>query len=369
MRVDSFELFELELPLVRPFRTSFGTEYGRNVLLVKANTSVGAGWGECVAGRDPLYSAEYVNGSIDVITKYLAPTLLAASDFAAADVSSLLQSIRNNPMSKAALEMAILDAELKAKKQSWANYFGATAVLVPSGVSVGIPADDKIETLLAEVQDYVDSGYVRIKLKIQPGWDLEPVRAVRNQWPEIPLQVDANQAYQRSDIAHLQKLDEFNLLLIEQPLAEEDLLGHAQMAAKLKTPICLDESIVSFETAEQALDLHACQIINIKPGRVGGYIEAKRIHDLCVDRGVPVWAGGMLETGIGRAANIAMAGLTGYTVVGDISESARFYAEDVTPPFILEAGFMRVPTHPGIGVEVNENVISKYLVQHIEIGR
>jgi O-succinylbenzoate synthase len=164
-------------------------------------------------------------------------------------------------------------------------------------------------------------------------------------------------------------LDEFNLLLIEQPLAEEDLLGHAQMAAKLKTPICLDESIVSFETAEQALDLHACQIINIKPGRVGGYIEAKRIHDLCVDRGVPVWAGGMLETGIGRAANIAMAGLTGYTVVGDISESARFYAEDVTPPFILEAGFMRVPTHPGIGVEVNENVISKYLVQHIEIGR
>jgi o-succinylbenzoate synthase len=369
MRVDSFELFELELPLVRPFRTSFGTEYGRNVLLIKANTSAGVGWGECVAGRDPLYSAEYVNGAIDVITKYLAPTLLAASDLVAADVSKLLKAIRNNPMSKAALEMAILDAELKAKKQSWANFFGATAVLVPSGVSVGIPADDKIETLLAEVQDYVDSGYVRIKLKIQPGWDLEPVRAVRNQWPEIPLQVDANQAYQRSDIPHLQKLDEFNLLLIEQPLAEEDLLGHAQMAAKLKTPICLDESIVSFETAEQALDLHACQIINIKPGRVGGYIEAKRIHDLCLERGVPVWAGGMLETGIGRAANIAMAGLTGYTVVGDISESARFYAEDVTAPFSLEAGFMRVPTQPGIGVEVNEDVISKYLVQHIEIGR
>lgn len=368
MRIEKVELFELEMPLVRPFRTSFGVEFSRDVVLVKVHTTSGTGWGECVAGRDPLYSSEYVAGSIDVMQRYLVPRLFKAGEISAENMREIFRPIRNHPMSKAALEMAVLDAQLKADGTSWANYFGARAELVPSGVSVGIPADDRIETLLTEVADYVDAGYVRIKLKIQPGWDLIPVQAVRKEWPEIPLQVDANQAYSRSDISHLIKLDEFNLILNEQPLAEEDLIGHAELSKVSKTPVCLDESIVSLETAEQALDLNACAIINIKPGRVGGYIAAKEIHDLALSRGIPVWAGGMLETGIGRAANIAMAGLPGYTVVGDISQSNRFYAEDVTPEFRMEAGYMRVPQAAGIGVEVSEATINKYLVQHITIG-
>lgn len=369
MRINEIELLELELPLVRPFRTSFGTETARDLLLIKLHTDNGVGWGECVAGRDPLYSSEYVAGAIDVISNYLAPKLLGAGRIQASDVARIFKPIRNHPMSKAALEMAVLDAELKAQNLSWANYFAVTAETVPSGVSVGIPADDQMQTLVDEVADYVAAGYVRIKLKIQPGWDIAAVREIRRLWPDIPLQVDANQAYTRSDIKHLKQLDEFNLLLIEQPLAEEDLVGHAEMAKQIRTPVCLDESIISLETAEQALDLHACSIINIKPGRVGGYLAARAIHDLCLDRGIPVWAGGMLETGIGRAANIAMAGLPAYTVVGDISESERFYAEDITTPFQLEAGQMRIPTAPGIGVEVNEATIAKYLVQRIQIGR
>jgi O-succinylbenzoate synthase len=194
-------------------------------------------------------------------------------------------------------------------------------------------------------------------LKIQPGWDIEPTREVRRLWPEIPLQVDANQAYYRDSIDHLAKLDEFNLLLIEQPLREEDILGHAEMAKTVKTPICLDETVVSLELAEQCLDLNACSIINIKPGRVGGYIEAKKIHDLCLERDVPVWCGGMLETGIGRAANIAMAALPGYTIVGDISQSNRFYTQDLTAPFEMTDGYMTVPTGPGLGVDVNRETV------------
>ncbi|MEY3407420.1 MAG: hypothetical protein RL038_481 [Actinomycetota bacterium] len=368
MRIREVELLELELPLVRPFRTSFGTETARDVLIVKLHTDAGVGWGECVAGRDPLYSSEYVAGAVDVISNYLAPRLLAAGDIEASDVARLFKPIRNHPMSKAALEMAVLDAELKALGKSWANYFGVIREYVPSGVSVGIPADDQMTTLIDEVASYVDAGYVRIKLKIQPGWDIAAVKEVRRLWPNIPLQVDANQAYSRGDIRHLKQLDEFNLLLIEQPLAEEDLLGHAEMANQIQTPVCLDESIISLETAEQALDLKACSIINIKPGRVGGYLAARDIHDLCLDRGIAVWAGGMLETGIGRAANIAMAGLPAYSVVGDISESERFYAEDITDAFKLEAGHMKVPSKPGIGVEVHEATIAKYLTQRIQIG-
>jgi O-succinylbenzoate synthase len=224
---------------------------------------------------------------------------------------------------------------------------------------VGIPADDSMATLVNEVKDYVESGYVRIKLKIQPGWDIEPTREIRRLFPDIPLQVDANQAYTRDSISHLAKLDEFNLLLIEQPLREEDILGHAMMATQIQTPVCLDETVISLETAEQCLDLEACRIINIKPGRVGGYIEAKRIHDLCLERSIPVWCGGMLETGIGRAANIAMAALPAYTIVGDISESARFYKQDITAPFVLDNGQMHVPSGPGLGVEVNIETVAE----------
>jgi O-succinylbenzoate synthase len=358
MKIKSVELIRLEMPLVRPFRTSFGVEFGRDVLLLKVSTDIGVGWGECVSGREPLYSHEYVDGSIDVLERFLLPRLFAAGDITAENVKDILAPILNYPMAKAAVEMALLDAQLRHSGISWGNYFGAVHETAPSGVSVGIPADDSMDTLINEVGGYVDAGYVRIKLKIQPGWDIEPTREVRRLWPDVPLQVDANQAYTRDSIAHLSQLDEFNLVLIEQPLREEDILGHAMMVKGMQTPICLDETVTSLEVAEQCLDLNACDIINIKPGRVGGYIEAKRIHDLCVERNVPVWCGGMLETGIGRAANIAMAALPGYTVVGDISESSRFYKEDVTAPFVLDAGYMRVPTGPGLGVDVNEDTVS-----------
>lgn len=367
MQVERLEFIRMELPLVRPFRTSFGVEYARDVLLLKAHTSVGIGWGECVSGRDPLYSPEYVDGSIDVIERFLWPILKTHHELSAYEVAPLLRPIRGYPMAKGVLEAALLDAELKSAGVSWGQHFGATRELVPSGVSVGIPADDSMDTLLSEVAGYVESGYVRIKLKIQPGWDLEPTRRVRELWPDIPLQVDANQAYTRADIAHLSQLDEFNLLLIEQPLREEDLLGHAKLAEVMQTPVCLDETVVSLETAEQCIDLGACEIINIKPHRAGGYIEAGRIHALCVERSIPVWCGGMLETGIGRAANIAMAALPGYTLPGDISESERFYAQDITTPFKLENGHMRVPTAPGIGVEVDEDVIAAFETQRIEL--
>jgi O-succinylbenzoate synthase len=281
-----------------------------------------------------------------------------AGDISAEDVHGILRPILGYPMAKAALEMALLDAELKHDGISWAQYFGASHDLVPSGVSVGIPADDSMATLIEEVGSYVDSGYVRIKLKIQPGWDIEAVREVRRLWPDIPLQVDANQAYTRDSLKHLAKLDEFNLLLIEQPLREEDILGHSMMVKGMLTPICLDETVISLDVAQQCIDLKACDIINIKPGRVGGYIEAKKIHDLCLKRDIPVWCGGMLETGIGRAANIAMAALPGYTIVGDISESARFYKTDITEPFVLHNGHMHVPHQPGIGVTVNEDTIA-----------
>lgn len=357
MKIEKFELIRLEMPLVRPFRTSFGVEFGRDVLLLKVTTDVGVGWGECVSGRDPLYSPEYVDGSIDVMKRYLLPRVMAPAEIAAEEVAGLLHPIRGYPMAKAAVEMALLDAQLRDAGTSWGQYFGATRDIVPSGVSVGIPADDSMATLVEEVKDYVESGYVRIKLKIQPGWDIEPTREIRRLFPDIPLQVDANQAYTRDSIAHLSQLDEFNLLLIEQPLREEDILGHAMMAKQIQTPVCLDETVISLETAEQCLDLEACSIINIKPGRVGGYIEAKRIHDLCAERNVPVWCGGMLETGVGRAANIAMAALPAYTVVGDISESARFYKADITAPFVLDNGQMHVPTGPGLGVDVNLDTV------------
>jgi O-succinylbenzoate synthase len=256
-------------------------------------------------------------------------------------------------MAKAALEMAVLDAQLRAVNQSFATFLGAERSRIPVGVSVGI--HDTIDDLLSTVQGYVDDGYVRIKLKIEPGSDIEQVAAVRDLiGPDKPLQVDANTAYRRTDGSHLRQLDDYNLLLIEQPLPEEDILGHARLADELATPICLDESLVSAAGTADAIELGACEIANIKPGRVGGYLEAVRIHDLCVAKEVPVWCGGMLETGIGRAANAGLAALPGFTLPGDISASTRFYAQDiVTNPITIDDGHVTVPTTPGLGFEID----------------
>jgi len=349
MKVKELELRTIHLPLVRPFRTSFGTQNAREVIILKLTTEDGTiGWSECVALSEPLYSPEYVAGSLDLMRRFLIPALKEAGDITAQDVAPILAPFLGSPMAKATLETALLDAQLKIESTSLAAFLGAIKSKIPCGVSVGIAPT--IPQLIDEVSGYIADGYKRIKLKIEPGWDLEPVGEVRRNWPEIPLQVDANQAYSRSDGELLAKLDQFDLLLIEQPLDEHDILGHAQLAQQVQTPICLDESITSLRSAEDALVLKATTVINIKPGRVGGYLEAVKIHDLCLNEGIPVWCGGMLETGIGRAANVALAALPGFTLPGDTSASSRFYHRDITEPFVMEDGYLHVPQGEGIGV-------------------
>ena len=358
--VEAVELIRVRLPLVAPFRTSFGTETRRDVLLVHVLAGNSEGWGECVAMQEPLYSSEYVDAAQRVITEHLLPRLLTGDTHKAVSagaIASVLEPIKGHRMAKAALEAAWLDAELRRDGQSFAARLGAVRDRVPSGVSVGIMAS--IPDLLDAVSGYLDNGYMRIKLKIEPGWDVEPVRAVRERFgADLLLQVDANTAYTLDDAQHLARLDEFGLLLIEQPLPEEQILAHAKLAGQVRTPICLDESIVSALVAEEAIEMGACAIVNIKPGRVGGYLEAVRIHDVCAANGVPVWCGGMLETGVGRAANVALAALPNFTLPGDTSASDRYFAEDITPPFVLGAdGCLPVPQGPGIGVEVLRDVV------------
>lgn len=350
MKLTGIELRRVSMPLVAPFRTSFGVQTGRDVLLLRAVTDEAEGWGECVAMTDPLYSPEYVDAAADVLRRFLIPALAQADRVDAALVATVLRPFKGHRMAKCALELALLDAELRAEGRPLARELGAVRDRVPCGVSVGIM--ETIPQLLDAVAGYRDAGYLRIKLKIEPGWDVEPVRAVRERFGEdLLLQVDANTAYTLGDARHLAKLDPFDLLLIEQPLDEEDVLGHAELAKLVRTPICLDESITSAATAAAAIRLGACSIVNIKPGRVGGYLEARRIHDVCAAHGVAVWCGGMLETGIGRAANVALAALPGFTVPGDTSASDRYFRTDITEPFVLSDGHLDVPTGPGIGVE------------------
>jgi len=349
VKLTGVELRHVSMPLVAPFRTSVGTQTTRDVLLLRVVTDESEGWGECVAMTDPLYSSEYVDGAADVLRRFLVPALAAAGPIDAHAVATVLTPYRGHRMAKAALETAVLDAELRAEGRSFARELGAVHDRVPCGVSVGIM--DSVPALLDAVGNYLDEGYLRIKLKIEPGWDVEPVRAVRERYgDDVLLQVDANTAYTLADARHLARLDPFGLLLIEQPLDEEDVLGHAELARLIETPVCLDESITSARSAAAAIRLGACQVVNIKPGRVGGYLEARRIHDVCVAHGVPVWCGGMLETGIGRAANVALAALPGFVLPGDTSASGRYYRTDITEPFVLAAGQLAVPTGPGSGV-------------------
>jgi O-succinylbenzoate synthase len=350
VKLSAVELRRIALPLVSPFRTSFGTQTERDILLVRAIGPDGDGWAECVALTDPTYSPEYVDGAQHVLRHHLLPRLFALGEITAARVAPALHAVKGHQMAKAAIETAILDAELRSAGVSFAQHLGAVRDAVDSGVSVGIMGS--VGELLDAVAGYVDAGYLRIKLKIEPGWDLEPVRAVRERFgDEMLLQVDANTAYTIRDADHLAKLDPFDLLLIEQPLPEHDVRGHAELAKRIRTPVCLDESIESAKDAAEAIALGACAIVNIKPGRVGGYLEARRVHDVCAANDIPVWCGGMLETGIGRAANAALAALPGFTLPGDTSASNRYYAEDITEPFVLEDGHLRVPTGAGIGVD------------------
>jgi len=368
--IDAVELRVLHLPLVSPFTTSFGTETVREVIVVRVRTADGDGWGEIVTQQAPLYSSEYTQGAWDVAQRFLAPALLDAAAHALAPeaVSAVLEPFVGHRMVKAGLELAVLDAALRSESRPLGEYLGASVDRVPSGVSVGIQRDPA--ALVDVVGDYLDQGYVRIKIKIKPGRDVADTAAVRDAFGAIPLQVDANSAYTLSDAEILAELDRFDLLLIEQPLQEDDIVDHATLAARLRTPVCLDESIVSAKAARDALALRAAAVINIKAGRVGGYLEAVRIHDLCRDAGIPVWCGGMLETGIGRAANAALAALAGFTLTGDVSASDRFYARDIVrDPIVLEDGHVRVPTGPGIGIEIDPVALDDATVARVELRR
>ncbi len=368
-RILAVELRLVNLDLVRPFTTSFGTETMKEAVLVRVETDAGEGWGESVTGPDPGFSEEFNDGVWLVTREFLAPTLFEAGDLAPEGVAATLAGYRGHRMAKSALEMAVLDASLRAEGRSLASALGGDRDRVPVGVSVGITPT--VEGMVAEVAGYLDDGYQRIKLKIRPGFDAEPVAAVRSAFPDILLSVDANAAYGPDDLDVFLALDAFGLLMIEQPFHYEDLVQHAWLQQRIDTPLCLDESIRSAADAGAALQLGACRIVNIKPGRVGGYLEGKRIHDVCLDAGVPVWCGGMLETGVGRAGNLALASLPGFTLPGDISASGRYFDEDITEPFEVAAdGTMAVPDGPGLGVEPDPGRLEAHIsrAERLEAG-
>ncbi|MCX7750047.1 MAG: o-succinylbenzoate synthase [Candidatus Bipolaricaulota bacterium] len=359
MRVERAALYLVALPLVAPFRTSFGEERVRHALLVALEADGRTGWGECVAGSGPWYSAETVDTARHVLLDFALPLLRGKEIAHPREVPELLAPIRGHPMAKAALEAALWDLHAQGEGKPLTKLLGGTRDRVAAGVSVGIQPN--LPTLLSRVAGYVGEGYRRVKLKIEPGWDLEPVAAVRERFPDLPLAVDANAAYTLDHARHLKELDRFGLLMVEQPLAYDDLLGHARLAEKLTTPICLDESISSPHRAWEALELGACRIINVKQGRIGGLSAALAIHALATERGVPLWCGGMLETGVGRAVNVALASLPGFTLPHDISATDRYYREDIAlPPFRLEDGHIRVPHEPGLGVAVDLPRLHRY---------
>lgn len=353
VRVESIELLRVRLPFLRSFRTARGVERERDALLVHLLTDSAEGWGECAAPRSPGYSEEHAEGAHAAISELLAPRLLAARPLDPTRPLSAVADIDGNRMAKAAVEMAVLDAALRAGGESLAHHLGATRAAVECGVVVGIPSG--IDELLDEVERRVAEGFRRVKLKIAPGWDVEPVVAVRQRFGRaLPLAVDANQAYSGSDLAVVEQLDGEGLLMIEEPLAAGSLPELAALARRMRTPICLDESIPSPAAAQQALELGACSVVNVKAPRVGGLLEGVRVHDACRRLRAAAWCGGMFETGIGRAANLALAALPGFTMPADISPAGRHYELDLTdPPAVMRDGRIAVPGGPGLGVTVD----------------
>jgi o-succinylbenzoate synthase len=364
MQLDRLELRELNLPLKYPFETSFGRTTNRRVLIVQViDTSGATGYGECVAMEGPFYSAETIDTAWIIIAKHIAP-LLATQGIRADDVSQTLSAIRGNQMAKGAVEAAVWDLESKLRGLPLWKHIGGVRSEIACGVSIGIQphADELLEIIAREL----DNGYQRIKIKIKPGQDLKLVQAVRSRYKDIVLSVDANAAYLLNrDAALMKELDNYNLLMIEQPLAPDDLVDHAKLQQQLSTPLCLDESIASVADAQHALELGACRIINIKLGRVGGFSQAREIQALALRHGIPVWCGGMLETGIGRAHNIAMSSLPGFTLPGDVSASQRYWSEDIIEPEVEVSshGTIEVPTAPGLGYRIRDDRIEKLTVR------
>jgi O-succinylbenzoate synthase len=357
VRVDRVELRRVSLPLVAPFAAAWGTEIVRDLLLVRVEGPDAAGWGECAALSQPLYWPEYTDEAEAVTAAHLAPRLVG-QDVAGEAVVAALAPVKGHPMAKAALEMAVLDAELAAAGRPLSAFLGGVRSRVPAGVAVGLVRP--LGALLDAVAGYLEAGYRRVKLKIEPGWDVEPVRAVRERFgDDLVLQADANGAYALDDAHHLARLDPFGLALLEQPLGEHDLVGHARLARMVRTPIGLDEAITSAAAASEAVARGACAAVCVKAGRVGGLLEARRVHDVCAAAGVPLWVGGMLESGLARAANVALATLPGFTVPGDLSASDRYWHQDLTEPFRLEDGQLAVPTGPGLGVSPDSALLAE----------
>jgi len=368
VKLERVELVRVAIPLVTPFRTSFGTMTTKDTFLLRVVTDTGEGWSEFAGDPEPLYCAEFVAGAEIVLRDVLLPRAAALPALTAPALGPALGGVKGHELAKAALETAVLDAELRSYGMSLATYLGAVRERVPAGVSVGIRPT--VGELLDDVEGYLAEGYVRIKLKIEPGWDLEPVRAVRERFGDaVPLQVDANAAYTLADAEHLRRLDAFGLLLVEEPLAGGDLYAHARLQQRLATPVCLDESLHDARGTASAIALDACRAVNVKPARVGGYLEARRVHDVAHAHGVPVWCGGMLETGIGRAANLALAALPGCTLPGDTSASARYFAEDITEPFVLTDGHLPVPRGPGIGVRPLPEALRRFTTARRDLYR
>lgn len=359
MKIERIELTFLELPYVHFFETSFGREEGRSFIVIKVSAEGITGYGEVVADASPLYSGETTETAWHILRDYFIPLIFEKSIANPEDFYREVKRFRGNPMAKAGLELALWDLTAKKRGLPLGKIYGGTKEEIPSGVSVGI--EDTLAQLLDRIQSYLDEGYRRVKIKIKPGWDLDACEAVRKRFPDIPLQVDANGAYSLDDREELKKLDEFNLLMIEQPFPPYDLWDHSRLQKEMKTPLCLDESILSATTARQAIEMGSCRIINIKVGRVGGVVEARKIHDLCLEKDVPVWCGGMLESGIGRAHNLHLASLPNFRFPNDLSASSRYYAQDLIEPAIklTSRGTIKVPDSPGIGVFPVEQRIRK----------
>lgn len=368
MRIDSIVLRELQVPLVKPFRTSFGTTTDRRILLVEVKCYGLTGWGECTAGEHPYFSEETVDTAWDVLRMELAPALAAAEEVRhGGECPRLLKQVRGHRMAKAAIENAVWDLEAQMRGVSLAALLGGTREVISCGVSIGI--QPSIHGLLDLVEEAIEAGYRRIKLKCRPGLDVELFEPVRNRWPEIVLSCDANSAYRLSDADHLVGFDDFNMLMVEQPLWWDDFYYHSMLQKRMATAICLDESIRNRRDALAAIEMESCRIINVKLGRVGGFSEAIAVHNAAQERGIPVWCGGMLESGIGRSHNIALSSLENFSLPGDVSASCRYWADDIIEPAVevSATGEIEVPTAPGRGFEVREDLIERLTVRKEQV--
>lgn len=366
MKIESITLREINMRLKSPFETSFGTVQDRRILLVETVADGVSGWGEVTAGETPAYNSETTDTAWHIISAFIAPAMIGRNIAAAADFPSLVAHIRGHEMAKSGIENALWDVEAQIKSVPLCQLLGGTREEIDCGVSLGIR--ETPQALAKRVEEELRGGYQRIKLKIKPGKDYEFVAAVRREFPDIRLSVDANSAYRLDEVAHLKKLDEFRLLMIEQPLSWDDIYGHSKLQAQIESAICLDECIHHTRDALSAIELKACRIINIKLGRVSGHTEARQLQKACLERNVPVWCGGMLESGIGRAHNIAMSTLPGFSLPGDVSASSRYWNEDIIEPAVEVSprGTIRAPKSPGLGYAIRRDRIEKFTVRKLE---